>query len=210
MLVAISVASILIGLVYGTVRIGQRSASAAEASVEATEVMRIGWEFLQDAVRRARPMGNPNDDEDVTSFHGDPDALSFVADMPAYVGLGGLMTISIAVDRDRDSDRLLISRVRFDATGEDTPSEDAVQSAVLVDDLEHLEIDYFGQRSGDDMAVWQPDWREQPSLPNLVRIAIVPRESRAWPVMIASPSMVGPADEPEELILDEAAQREDH
>lgn len=213
MLVSISIASILIGLVYGTVRIGQRSASAAEASVESTEVMRIGWEFLQDAVRRARPMSDPDDDENRTSFRGEPDALSFVADMPAYVGLGGLMTITVSTQRGRDGDQLVISRQRFDATGEETPDEDAVQSAVLLDDIEILEIDYFGQRDDDDMAAWHADWREQASLPNLVRVAITPREARPWPVMIASPSAAGPAadtEDPEDLAHDEAARRGDH
>jgi general secretion pathway protein J len=209
MLVSLSVASLLIGLVYGTVRIGQRSAAAIDHRVEDAEVMRIGWEFLQDAVRRARPMPDPSLDDEPTSFDGNRDRLSFVADMPAYVGLGGLMRIGLAPDTTAEGDRLIVTRERFDVTGEaPEPAPDSVQSAVLVDRLERLTITYFGQRPEDDLADWHDTWQELPAIPNLVRIEIVPEGSPAWPVLIASPSTGAPALTEDDLLLDDL-ERED-
>jgi general secretion pathway protein J len=193
MLVSLSVASLLVGLVYGSVRIGQRSAAAVDERVEDAEVMRIGWEFLHDAVRRARPMPDPKVDDDPTSFDGGLDRLSFVADMPAYVGLGGLMRIGLAQESGVDADRLIVSRERFDITGDaPEPAPDAIQHAVLVDRLERIEITYFGQRPDDDVARWHDTWQDLPAIPNLIRIEVAPSDGPVWPVLIASPSTGAP------------------
>lgn len=216
MLVSLSVASLLIGLVYGTVRIGQRSAAAIDLRVEDAEVMRIGWEFLQDAVRRARPMLDPNVEDDPTGFDGEPDRLSFVADMPAYVGLGGLMRIGLTPESTPEGDRLVVTRERFDVTGEaPEPGPDSVQRAVLVDRLESLTLAYFGQRPEDELAGWHDAWQELPVIPNLVRIEIVPEDGTAWPVLIASPSTGAPALTEDDLVLEDlerqdAAQPDSH
>ena len=128
----------LVSLVYGIVRIGQRSAGAIDDQVDQTEGMRIGWEFLHRALTQARPLPNPEDPQDTTSFSGGANFLSFVADMPSYIGMGGLMRISLDIDDTTDGSRLIVSRERFDRRGE-APPEDASDSAVLVEDLESLE-----------------------------------------------------------------------
>jgi general secretion pathway protein J len=186
MLVAISVAALLVSLVYGAVRVGQRSARAMEVRTEDTEAMRIGWQFLHDAVSRARPVSDPRETENQTGFYGSADKLEFVADMPAYVGLGGLIRIRLASTATHEADQLLLTRERFDKSLPEA-TIDGIEEAVLVEDLDKLQIAYFGQVERTASPAWHSRWSSPDTLPNLVSISVVPAEGRAWPILIARP-----------------------
>ena len=188
-LVGLSVAALLFGLVYGTVRLGQRSAGGLNEQVAENEVMRIGWQFLHDAIGRARPMPRiaRGAEQNVTGFAGERDALAFVADMPSYAGLGGLMTISLGIETRAGTSSLVLSRQRFDRLGRDTDAETS-ERAVLVEDLDKVRIRYFGKYERDDSPDWYTNWQDLPTLPNLIEISIRPNDKPAWPLLIARPS----------------------
>ena len=66
--------------------------------------------------------------------------------------------------------------------------EDNVERAVLVEDLDTLQISYFGQVKGEVAPAWYGNWDySHRTLPNLLRISVTPTEGAAWPVLIASP-----------------------
>jgi general secretion pathway protein J len=184
MLVSLSVAALLVSLVYGAVRVGQRSAQTMGKHTVDSEVMRIGWQFLRDALTRARPV--QGDPENPTGFTGNANTLAFVADMPAYVGLGGLMLIELEIEKDSEGDQLILSRQRFDRSSIQ-PSEQGIERAVLVDDLESMEIEYFGPSEGENAPAWHTSWQEAGTLPSLVRIVIKPMDALAWPELVARP-----------------------
>lgn len=207
MLVAISVSALLVSLVYGAVRLGQRSTSAMEDRLDQSEVMRIGWRFLHDAVRRARAHPDDQDDEDLSGFVGSTNALTFVADMPPYNGLGGLMRISLESEETATGSQLVISRRPVFAHPELVDDEDA-QRAVLVDRLDELAIQYYGVAASDEPAAWHTEWEAMPTLPSLVSIRVTPNGAAAWPVLTAGlwnaaatydPDGEPAADEEEEL-----------
>ena len=113
------------------------------------------------------------------------------------------MRISLDIDETTDPARLIVSRQRFDRRGE-APPENASDSAVLVDDLETLEITYYGQPEAGEPPAWVTEWRERPALPTLIRVAIKPADAPPWPRLSVGP-LVGsddraadraPADEP--------------
>ncbi len=212
-LVALSVAGLLFGLVYGTVRLGQRSASGLNERATDNEIMRIGWQFLHDAISRARPMPRISRDteQDLTGFIGDESAIAFVADMPSYAGLGGLMTISLDIETRAGMSRLVLSRQRFDRLGRGADVE-AQERAVLVEDLGRLRVRYFGRRERDDQPEWYTSWQGLPTLPNLIEISVWPNDKPAWPLLIARPSAgstpLGDWLPSEDAPVDEAPQPE--
>lgn len=186
MLVALSVSALLVSLVYGAVRVGQRSARALGVQTTQAEVMRIGWQFLHDALTQARPVPDPSDPQSRTSFEGMAHTLSFVADMPAYMGLGGLMRITLEIEDTDTGRQLVLSRQRFGTTMQ----EDSAERAVLVEELDTLAITYFGLVKGDGVPDWYGNWDDsQRTLPNLLRISVKPGNGPAWPELIASPMM---------------------
>lgn len=186
MLVALSVSALLVSLVYGAVRVGQRSARALGVQTTQAEVMRIGWQFLHNSLTQARAVPDPADPQNRTSFEGMAHILSFVADMPAYMGMGGLMKITLEIEETATGRQLVLSRHRFGITAQ----EDSEERAVLVEDLETLAITYFGQAKGDGVPDWYGNWDDSHrKLPNLLRISVKPSTGPAWPELIASPMM---------------------
>lgn len=207
MLVSLSIAALLVSLVYGAVRVGQRSAQAMGQHTVDSEVMRIGWQFLRDALTRARPVAVEGAQENLTGFIGSANALAFVADMPAYVGLGGLMLIELEIDNGTEGDQLILSRRRFDRSNAE-PTEQGVERAVLVDDLESINIEFFAPSEIDGAAAWQDSWQGASVLPSLVRIAIKPTDAPAWPELIARP-LGGSATTFDAALDDEGADEAD-
>ncbi|MCB1773540.1 MAG: prepilin-type N-terminal cleavage/methylation domain-containing protein [Gammaproteobacteria bacterium] len=185
MLVALSVAALLVTLVYGGIRVVHRTVNATDALIENNEIMRISWQFLHSALSRARLARILGNREDLTGFSGDGESLSFVADMPPYLGLGGPTRITLATDRLDGAERLLVTRQRFDFRQE--TADEPPQQAVLLDQLDSLRITYFGQLSDETTPGWHDAWSERSHLPNLVSIRVKPAGSPAWPELIARP-----------------------
>ena len=185
-LVALIVSAVLISLVYGVVVLGQRSVQAVEARAADAEIMRIGWQYLHDAITHIQPVTNPLDPDDSTGFDGTTEGLVFVADQPAYIGPGGLTRIAIEVRDAGGDDALVVTRETFDPDSDDEKALPP-QEAVLVDDLETLEIRFFGLSEDSETAAWVDRWQEEPNLPSLVEIRVTPRGASPWPLLIARP-----------------------
>lgn len=186
MLVAIAVAGLLVSLVYGAIRVGQRSVSAVDSRVEQSELMRIGWQFIHSAIAHASPAVDPARPQSRTGFEGTSDRLVFVADMPSYVGIEGPARITLGRVARTGADQLRLTRERLDA--EATPTDVAqMEQAVLVEKLDRLSIEYFGQLERGVAPSWQSSWDHARKLPNLVRISIRPSDAPAWPLLIAAP-----------------------
>ena len=186
MLVAIAVAGLLVSLVYGAIRVGQRSVSALDSRVEQSELMRIGWQFVHAAIAHAGPVLDPARPQNRTGFEGTPDRLVFVANMPSYVGIEGPARITLGRVAKAGADQLLLTRERLDEEPTAT-SAAQIEQAVLVERLDELRIEYFGQTQRGVPPYWQSQWSDARRLPNLIRIQIRPAGARAWPLLIAAP-----------------------
>ena len=187
-LVALSVAALLVSLVYGAVRVGQRSARALGVQTEQAEVMRIGWQFLHNAIAQARPVADPARPGNRTGFQGTQESLDFIANMPAHVGIGGLMRIGLSTRMTPEGYQLVLTRGRLEQSVSSVSIETGEQ-AVLVDRLDGLQIAYFGRSEDDTIPAWQTAWDDPQALPNLVWISVKPAGTAAWPMLIASPLM---------------------
>lgn len=202
MLVAIMVFGLLVSMVYGMLRIGSRGWEAGGERIEETDAMRIGWTFVQRALNNARAVESLKEDGEGVHFIGTEQALEFVADMPAYLGSGGLHVVSLSVEdaeldpeREGPARRLVLRRVPLLDYGTES-GEQLQQSAVLVDQLDSVKMAYYGEqqdaraaRGPDQPAEWHYEWAESPSLPVLVQIAVQPYAGTPWPILIAHPQL---------------------
>jgi general secretion pathway protein J len=202
MLVALSVAALLVTLVYGGVRVAHRAVKATDTLIENNEIMRISWQFLHGALSRARLARQLNNRDDLTGFAGDSQSLGFVADMPPYLGIGGPTRITLKIDQQDGARRLLVTRQRFDYKQEMV--DNVPQEAVLLDQLDSLVIAYFGQIGGETTPQWHAEWTENSHLPNLVSIQVRPVGTAAWPVLIARP-LAGTQPVSDDALPDERA-----
>jgi len=208
MLVALAIAALLVSLVYGSVRVGQRSVRALDRQLDQTDVMRIGWQFVHSAIAHAGPAADPARTYSRTGFEGTADRLVFIATMPSYVGIEGQMRITLERAESDEGPQLVLTRERLDE--DPVPTEESpIEQAVLVDRLEALRIEYFGRTERDTPPSWHDSWDGARRLPNLVRIQVTPSDGPAWPELTAAPQDgTAPLDEdvlPEGTEPDEAA-----
>jgi general secretion pathway protein J len=189
-LVAISVSAVLVSLVYGAIRVSHTSWESGRARIDESETRRIGWRFLHGALNRARVLDDPLSDGPGILFEGGPDSLRFVADMPAWLGLGGLYLVEIgSVEKDGrrqlQLERVLLSEYR------QADTDNHVHRAILSGDLASFDIRYFGSNEPDSPPAWRNTWREVQALPLLIELQVNPRDRPAWPILIARPQFGG-------------------
>jgi len=185
LLIALAASGLLISLTYGSIVLGQRSAQALQAQVADSDTLMISWQLLQDAIAGARPIQNPNDPDDRTSFSGEAGKLAFVANLPAYARPGGLTHVEFALETRDDRKSLIVRLTPFPPQNTDTNAFPP-REAVLVDALASLQIHYLG-RTGNGSLQWHAAWTDSNALPNLIRIQVSPVQSAPWPALVLRP-----------------------
>jgi general secretion pathway protein J len=188
MLIALSISVLLVTLVYAALRTGMRSWEATQQQVARSDDQRIGWLFLERTLNQTRPVADPHSDQNTPLFEGHAEALRFVADMPSYLGLGGLYLVELLPESNADGDRLILRRTlmsRYRLQGPD--AEDNPQQAVLAPHLGEVRFAYYGTDDNANEPGWRDQWLAQTSLPSLIRIDIRDADGRHWPSLIAHP-----------------------
>lgn len=183
LLVGLTLLGLIVAVLAGPMRIGAVGAARIEAQAERLDTVRGVHLFLRSRLEAARPVHwQGRDGAAPLAFTGESDALTFVADMPAYPGTGGLSAMRLALD----DGRLVLVRELSDGSGERFAFGRNAARDVLAENVARLEIAYFGRRAGEATARWHATWQDANALPQLVRIAVVPRAGPSWPVLTAA------------------------
>jgi general secretion pathway protein J len=187
-LVAVMVLSVLAALVYGMLRLGMRSWEAATTRIEASELTRIGWTFVQSSLNDARSVPSRHEDDPGIHFFGAHDALEFVAELPAHLAPGGLYALRLYLDSGAGQGpaRLQVEAVHF-ADYENRVQDEELPRAVLAEDVAALELAYYGASADSAESGWTDTWSGRETLPLLVRMQVALRDGTQWPVLIAHP-----------------------
>jgi hypothetical protein len=64
---------------------------------------------------------------------------------------------------------------------------------VLLDDVAHAELSYFGRAVPTDDPQWWPAWREAATLPMLIRLAVA-GGGQTWPDLVVTPRIGKPVN----------------
>jgi hypothetical protein len=125
-------------------------------------------------------------------FAGTLDRLSWIAPLPEYLPQGGLYRFTLTPGEALgEKRRLLLHYERYQAEGgERFHAEEGTGTVVLHEDMESMELGYFGMDGDDDRPVWQDEWVKRERLPALVRLRLKPRaEPRPWPELLVAPRL---------------------
>lgn len=208
LLVALTLVGLIVSLLFGGIRLGNRSWDSTEQHTGRSAEMRLVWRFLGQQMGQARLV--IIDDERLERkpvFSGLAAGVELVAPAPAHLGLGGLQLVRIQIRQGDESNQLLLTRWLYDpdvlAGGDGVPAWRPLHQAgvdsispegadeqrsvysqtVLVDDLESVDISYFGPSGRSGERQWNEEWLEQEQLPQLVKIRITDRRGD-WPEMV--------------------------
>lgn len=203
MVVALTLLTLLSGLMFGGFRLAGRAWETVERHNDRLSEQVQVQLFLRNLLSRAEP----RDIWDIRqtqllSFQGNENSLLFLAPLPQK---GGRPTqpawFYLALDEtDPDHPLLLLKTQPFMAGGSPEQQEqqelDPFDWYRLVDDFRQpelppllaLEVDefqlhYLPREEDNRLPDWQADWLEQQQLPALIRLQLAPD----WPALIISP-----------------------
>ncbi len=183
-LVAITVFSLVIAVLYAGYGLGIRSWESGERTQTAVSALRLGGSFVRRHAAQAFPLAVSSGNAWRLWFEGEPQRLVFVTSMPAYLGQGGMYEMTLSVDEQDDGATLMVSRRLLHPDAE--PGRPGVddQARPLVEDLENAQFAYFGATGDDGEESWQTRWVGRQRLPRLVRLRLRSKVTGEWPEII--------------------------
>ncbi|HET6518573.1 MAG TPA: prepilin-type N-terminal cleavage/methylation domain-containing protein [Geminicoccaceae bacterium] len=196
LLVAITLLGLIMTMAFSGLRLGTRAWEAADERehdvylVQQLLRTRLGAAYLSPEFG-ATWQSETGEEEPL--FDGGPDYVSFVAPLPELFGVGGLYRVTVeAVDEGGGRLALVMSwrllRVGADVAAALDAGAEERDRRVLLDGLEGVEFAFLGPDENTGEAVWRDGWREQPTLPTLIRL-VAEHPDEPWPPLVVAPRM---------------------
>ncbi|MCI0654893.1 MAG: prepilin-type N-terminal cleavage/methylation domain-containing protein [Methylococcaceae bacterium] len=191
-LIGLVLLSIMMTLLFGSIRMGARVWNAGEDRAAEIDRMLIVQNFLRQRLITARPvMDDFSGDEAFFSFSGTRDSIRFVSDLPSSAKRGGLHQFDLELVEEEDSGVLVAKLKAFYPTLNGTDA--TIEDVRLVSGVETISFSYFGP---DDFGLdtsdarWMDDWEDKIFMPTLIKLVIRMKDGGEWPPLIVSPKLV--------------------
>jgi general secretion pathway protein J len=213
-LIAMTLLSLMVALLFGSLRICAQSWEQGENKIAEVNEVAVVYNFFQKHLSSATPLWNDfiaGDDVDAAnqtetgavadngadtenlnktfSFQGRKNALQFVSVFPASVGRSGMQLFSIEQQQEDNEQVLKVTLTPFFplAEGEEWNQEEVV----LLRHVSDFELSYFGAVENTDKYDWQDQWLKKDVHPQLVKININTTDGVFWPEMVIALKVAG-------------------
>ena len=189
-LIAMTLLSIMVVLLFGSLRICAQSWEQGEKKISEVNEVAVVYQFFKRRLAEAEPLWNDfSADEASFSFQGKAQSLEFVSTLAASAGRSGKQLFSIQMqEEDREKIIKVMMKPFFPlAEGQQWQEEEAV----LVGHVSDFTLAYFGRDAGSGQDSWQDEWLEKDTLPRLVKIRIELEDDIFWPDMIIETRLTG-------------------
>lgn len=173
-----------LALAFATLRSASAISVRGEAMAERNEAIRAAEGFLRQRLVSALPIGYARDKEtgQALLFSGDERQLSFVADLPDYLGRGGPYLHQITYS----DDGRLKAQFTLVQSGQSVPDNPARPPETLAEGLRALRFRYRGLDGEGKLGQWQQAWKTPDRLPMQVMMQAQDAEGRDWPELIVA------------------------
>ena len=190
LLVSLVLLSMVGALLASGLSLGQRVWGSSEERAQASRVMFDTQTALRRMLDNIQPIRLRSQDSRAIEFRGSADELDSIVPLPPHIGLGGLYRLHLF--RNRTARRLDISLGAYEQGA--GKSDDATALTTLADDIDGMELRYFGKASGEETLNWRNEWQDQEELPALISIKITGAKAGVvWPELLIAPR-VKPVD----------------
>jgi general secretion pathway protein J len=191
-LIGMALLSIMMTLLFGTIRMGARIWDSGEKRGAEVDRMLIVHSFLRHHISAARPVFDDFSSKDkVFSFSGTGHSIEFVSELPFSSLQGGIHHFRLEVVEAEESSGLVARIRRFYPSLND--NENAIEDVRLLPDIDSFKLNYYGTdeaKSEASSANWKENWQNKDFMPLLVRIMIRMQDGRYWPPIVVSPKLV--------------------
>ncbi|MFT3763165.1 MAG: prepilin-type N-terminal cleavage/methylation domain-containing protein [Pseudoxanthomonas sp.] len=173
-----------LALAFAVLRSVGTIGARGEAMAERNETLRAAEGFLRQRLVSALPIGHSQDAETgrTLRFTGDARHMSFIADLPDYLGHGGPYLHRIDFTDDR---RLVVSFALVQA-GQVFEERSPRPPDVLAEGVREVRFRYRGPDAEGRLGPWQDEWKLQDRLPLLVAMQAQDAQGRDWPELVVA------------------------
>jgi general secretion pathway protein J len=163
------------GLQFSRLKLARISGASAGQAIEAAQGA------LRERLTRSFPSAQFVTASPYVEFDGEPDHLDFKAPPPDAEAPNAVRHYDLGLAANGD---LVLSSVSDLAADADAQRE----QSVLVRGATGLHLDYFGAAAPENQLSWRDTWRQQSTLPQLVRVRVefAPGDQRVWPDMVVN------------------------
>ena len=174
-----------LALAFATLRSATAMAQRGEAIAQRNERIRAVENFLRRRIGSAQVIAFATDPAtgQMSRFHGEPQRMRFVADLPDYLGRGGPYLHDLSVGDG--GERLLVSFAMVQS-GQAIEEARPRPPELLADGLRAVRFHYRGLDPEGGLGDWQAQWEATDALPVQVAIDIESADGAAWPGLVVS------------------------
>ena len=189
-LIAMTLLSIMIVLLFGSLKICADSWEKGENKITDVNEIAVVYNFFQRHLSVAKPLWNDlSEEEKIFSFQGKAQSLQFISAFPASAGRSGLQLFSID-NQEEDNDQVIkVTLTPFFPVAEG--KEWHKEEVTLIKHVSDFTLAYFGSDDGVSEGSWQEEWLDKEVLPRLVKINIKLENGIFWPEMIVDLKVTG-------------------
>jgi general secretion pathway protein J len=189
-LVSLVLLSMVAALLASGLSLGQRVWQRSEERAQTSRVMFDAQTALRRLLDNMQPLRLGSQGSRAVEFRGSADELDGIVPLPPHIGLGGLYRLHLF--RNRSARRLDLTFHAYEqgmGTG-----DDAAAPTTLANDIDGMDLRYFGKARGEDTPSWRNEWQGQEELPALISIKITGAKTGVvWPELLIAPR-VKPVD----------------
>lgn len=193
LLISITLLGFILVLLFGGLRLGIRSWDAVQQRVDNLNSVRSVENFLRQEMEAIAPYRWKGAPGQRLAFLGQRDKMSFVAQLPGRIGVGGLYLVNLELEQSSKGRRLLWRYVPVTSQMTDFSPLDQASELVLanteLNTVEDIWFTYFGPDGAGGSLLWQDRWESSSSLPSLIRIQVKFAGDGEWPEFVVAPRL---------------------
>jgi general secretion pathway protein J len=195
-LVAITLLTVMVSLITGSLYSLTRGAREGHARLDSIDSDRLILAFLRAQISGAVPLTERQERQQRVYFEGLSNSILFVGHLPAHRGGGGLQFLQVDAD-DRETTSALILSYRNawpEVAFERATDSSEWRRTLLMRDVSDVRFRYFGSDDEEQPPAWSDSWVDRQNLPSLVEVAVDFTDGRSWPALsiaVRTPTAAG-------------------
>ena len=181
-IIAMTLLSLILVLLFSTLFTANRSWQSTEKKITQNDELRLVGHFIQRQLSQTIPLMWIDKDERRLIFEGGNNELRFTSALPAHRGGGGIQIITLKVNQVDETRHLDLYYRNADPDSSPFEKEDGIEQITLLENIDNIELAYFGREKLDEDPVWRDEWKNDELLPLLISLKIHTVEgSPDWP-----------------------------
>ncbi len=186
-LLAMSLMSLMMVLLFASLRTSAESWSRGEQKIALSNEKAVVYQFFKRHLLATRPLWIERPDEPRRfAMQGERESLQFVSVFPASAGRKGLQLFRVVFKAEGNGAGTIMVMLRpFYQTEDDGEMQE--QEETLIENVSSFRVGYF---DGEEKN-WLENWQDKDSLPVLIKITIELQDNSDWPAMIFPLKLAG-------------------